>query len=95
LAALNRGDETPPGPRFFSIWSALDQTVVPPATAALDGAANIRVQDVCPLAGLGHGDLILDPLALGLVVEALAGTLPDPPGAGDCAALRAAGAPTR
>jgi hypothetical protein len=25
------------------------------------------------------------------VVEALAGTLPDPPGAGDCAALRAAG----
>jgi triacylglycerol lipase len=98
LAALNRGDETPPGPRFFSIWSALDQTVVPPATAALDGAANIRVQDVCPSAGLGHGDLIIDPLALGLVVEALAGTLPDPPGAGDCTALRAAGrlgAPTR
>jgi triacylglycerol lipase len=98
LAELNRGDETPPGPRFFSIWSALDQTVVPPATAALDGAANIRVQDVCPSAGLGHGDMIIDPLALGLVVEALAGILPDPPGAGDCAALRAAGrfgAPTR
>jgi triacylglycerol esterase/lipase EstA (alpha/beta hydrolase family) len=98
LAELNRGDETPPGPRFFSIWSARDQTVVPPATAALDGAANIRVQDVCPSAGLGHGDLIINPLALGLVVEALAGTLPDPPGAGDCAALRAAGrlgGPTR
>ena len=98
LAELNRGDETPPGPRFFSIWTALDQTVVPPATAVLDGATNIRVQDVCPSARLGHGDLISSPLALGLVVEALAGTLPDPPGAGDCAALQAAGrlaAPTR
>jgi triacylglycerol esterase/lipase EstA (alpha/beta hydrolase family) len=92
LAELNRGDETPPGPEFFSIWTALDQTVTPPATAALDGAANIRVQDVCASARLGHGGLVADPLALGLVTEALAGTLPDPPGAGDCAALRAAGA---
>jgi triacylglycerol lipase len=92
LAELNRGDETPPGPRFFSIWTALDQTVVPPATAALDGAANIRVQDVCPSARLGHGDLVTSPLALGLVVEALEGTLPDRPGADDCAKLRAVGA---
>jgi triacylglycerol lipase len=92
LAELNRGDETPPGPRFFSIWTALDQTVVPPATAALDGATNIRVQDVCPSARLGHGDLVTSPLALGLVVEALEGTLPEDPGTGDCAALRAAGA---
>jgi triacylglycerol lipase len=98
LAELNRGDETPPGPRFFSIWTALDQTVSPPATAVLDGAVNIRVQDVCPAARLGHGDLVVSPLALGLVVEALAGTLPDPPGAGNCAALQARGrlaAPTR
>jgi triacylglycerol lipase len=92
LAELNRDDEAPPGPRFFSIWTALDQTVVPPATAILDGAANIRVQDVCPSARLGHGDLVTSPLALGLVVEALEGTLPDLPGAGDCAALRAVGA---
>jgi triacylglycerol lipase len=92
LAELNRGDETPAGPRFFSIWTSFDQTVTPPATAALDGAANIRVQDVCPSARLGHGDLIINPLALGLVVEALDGTLPDPPGRGDCAALRATGA---
>ena len=92
LAELNRGDETPPGPAFFSIWTALDQTVIPPATAALDGAANIRVQDVCPSARLGHGELVTSPLALGLVVEALEGTLPDPPGPGDCAALLATGA---
>jgi triacylglycerol esterase/lipase EstA (alpha/beta hydrolase family) len=92
LAELNRGDETPPGPRFFSIWTALDQTVVPPSTAALDGATNIRVQDVCPSARLGHGDLITSPLALGLVVEAVEGRLPEHPGTGDCDALRAAGA---
>ena len=41
---------------------------------------------------LGHGDLVTSPLALGLVVEALDGTLPDPPGPADCAALRATGA---
>jgi triacylglycerol lipase len=92
LAELNRDDETPPGPAFFSIWTALDQTVIPPATAALDGAANIRVQDVCPSARLGHGDLVTSPLALGLVVEALEGTLPDPPGPDDCATLSATGA---
>ena len=95
LAELNRGDETPPGPEFFSIWTAGDQTVVPPATAALEGATNIRVQDVCPAARLGHGDLVTSPLALGLVVEALEGTLPEDPGTGDCAALRAAGAAGR
>jgi triacylglycerol lipase len=95
LAELNADDETPPGPEFFSIWTALDQTVTPPATAVLDGAANIRVQDVCASARLGHGALVTDPLAVGLVVEALAGTLPEAPGAGDCAALRAAGAPGR
>jgi triacylglycerol esterase/lipase EstA (alpha/beta hydrolase family) len=92
LAGLNRGDETPPGPEFFSIWTALDGTVTPPATAVLEGAANIRVQDVCAASRLGHGGLVTDPLALGLVVEALAGTLPERPGAGDCAALQAAGA---
>ena len=92
LAGLNRGDETPPGPEFFSIWTALDRTVTPPATAVLDGAANIRVQDVCAASRLGHGGLVTDPLALGLVVEALAGTLPERPGADDCAALQAAGA---
>jgi triacylglycerol lipase len=92
LTDLNRDDETPPGPRFFSIWTAADQTVTPPATARLEGAANIRAQDVCPSAAFGHGGLVADPLALGLVVEALAGTLPDPPGHDDCAALRATGA---
>jgi triacylglycerol lipase len=92
LAELNRGDETPPGPEFWSIWTALDQTVTPPSSARLDGAANVRVQDVCASARVGHGGLVADPLALGLVVGALEGTLARPPGPGDCAAVRAVGA---
>ena len=44
LAELNRGDETPPGPEFFSIWTALDQTVTPPA----DGPAGRRGQHPGP-----------------------------------------------
>jgi triacylglycerol lipase len=95
LAGLNRGDGTPTGPRVFSIWTALDQTVTPPATAVLEGAANIRVQDVCASSRLGHGGLVTDPLALGLTLGALEGTLPEAPGAGDCARLRATGASSR
>jgi triacylglycerol lipase len=92
LAELNRGDETPPGPRVFSIWTALDRTVTPPATAVLEGAANIRVQDVCASSQVDHGGLVTDPLPLGLTLGALEGTLPSEPGAGDCARLRATGA---
>ena len=95
LAELNRGDETPPGPQLFSIWTTLDRTVTPPATAVLEGAANIRVQDVCASAQVDHGGLVTDPLALGLTLGALEGTLPDAPGAGDCARLRATGARSR
>ena len=92
LAELNRGDETPGGPRVFSIWTALDRTVTPPATAVLEGAANIRVQDVCASSQVDHGGLVTDPLALGLTLGALEGTLPEAPGAGDCARLQATGA---
>jgi triacylglycerol esterase/lipase EstA (alpha/beta hydrolase family) len=92
LAELNRGDETPAGPRVFSIWTALDRTVTPPATAVLEGAANIRVQDVCASSQIDHGGLVTDPLALGLTLGALEGTLPEAPGAGDCARLQATGA---
>jgi triacylglycerol lipase len=92
LARLNRGDETPAGPAFTSIWTASDQTVTPPASASLQGAVNVRLQDVCAGAGVGHGGLVRDPLVLGLVVRALDGTLPRPPAPAECAALRASGA---
>jgi triacylglycerol esterase/lipase EstA (alpha/beta hydrolase family) len=81
LARLNRSDETPAGPAFTSIW-----------TASLQGAVNVRLQDVCAGSGVGHGGLVRDPLVLGLVARALDGALPRAPPPADCAALRASGA---
>jgi triacylglycerol lipase len=88
LARLNRGDETPPGPAFTTIWTASDRTVTPPDTARLEGALNVRVQDVCAGSRVGHGGLVRDPLVLGLVARAVDGALRGPPGPADCAGLR-------
>jgi triacylglycerol lipase len=88
LARLNRGDETPPGPAFTTIWTASDRTVTPPDTARLEGALNVRVQDVCAGSRVGHGGLVRDPLVLGLVARAVDGTLRGLPGPADCAGLR-------
>jgi triacylglycerol esterase/lipase EstA (alpha/beta hydrolase family) len=91
LARLNRGDETPEGPTWTTVWSSGDEVVTPPVSARLEGAVNVRVQDVCPDARLSHGDLARDPLALGLVVRALQGRLDHQPGRGDCEELRELG----
>jgi triacylglycerol lipase len=91
LAALNRGDETPDGPTWASVWTTQDQVVTPPESARLDGAVNVPVQDVCADARLDHGDLATDPLALGLVMRALQGRLDEVPGPQDCDELRELG----
>lgn len=84
LQDLNSGDETPDGASYYSIWTAFDLTVTPPQSAELEGAINIRLQDVCRNARTAHGELVSDPLALGLVKEALQGELSATPGAGGC-----------
>ena len=48
LRRLNAGDETPDGPRLGDGPLHRDQVVTPVDSAALDGALNILVQDVCP-----------------------------------------------
>jgi triacylglycerol lipase len=74
---------------WLSIWTADDQTVVPPDSARLDGALNVEVQDVCPGARVQHGELPTDGVVTGLVLRAVGA---DPLAAGgDCAVLRAAG----
>lgn len=82
LQDLNAGDETPAGASYYSIWTAFDLTVTPPQSAELEGAVNIRVQDVCRNARTAHGELVTDPLALRLVKEALQGELSATPGPG-------------
>jgi triacylglycerol lipase len=65
--------ETPSGPRWTSIWTADDETVVPPSSARLQGGLTIELQQVCPTARVGHGDLPRDLLATSLVMLALDG----------------------
>ncbi|MBA2311948.1 MAG: lipase [Actinobacteria bacterium] len=87
LSELNSGDETPGDPQYTSIWTERDQLVTPPDSARLEGARNVSLQDACANARAGHGELLFDPLALGLMARALNGTLPDGV-AGACEELR-------
>ena len=57
LRRLNAGDETPDGPLWATVRSRGDQVVTPVDSAALEGAVNILVQDVCPGATASHGEL--------------------------------------
>jgi triacylglycerol esterase/lipase EstA (alpha/beta hydrolase family) len=91
LEELNEPDETPPGPVFMSVWTRLDETVTPPETAELDGAINVEVQAVCPGSAARHGDLVRDPMVLGLIVETLAGGVQAPPDEDQCQRLSALG----
>ncbi len=91
LAQLNR-DETPDGPVWVSVWTAADETVVPPRSGRLAGALDIRVQDVCPRSRVAHGSLPSDPAVVGIVVDALTAATPAEPARGDCARLERLGA---
>ena len=64
LRRLNAGDETPDGPLWATIRSTSDQVVTPVDSAALEGAVNIRIQDVCSTSTAAHGDLPHDPVVL-------------------------------
>lgn len=57
LRRLNAGDETPDGPRWVTVRSTSDQVVTPVDSAALDGALNLVVQDICPRSRPTHRDL--------------------------------------
>lgn len=87
LQDLNEPDETPPGPVFVSVWTALDETVTPPETAVLEGAINVEVQSVCPVLRSAHGDLVREPMVLGLIVRTVRGELSSPPDEAGCRAL--------
>ena len=63
----------PSGQRWTSIWTADDQTVLPPSSAVLPGALNVELQQVCPGARVSHGELPAAPLVAGLVEAALDG----------------------
>jgi triacylglycerol lipase len=79
LRALN---SRPPAPKVpvTVIWTGDDKVVTPPHSAVLPGATNVRVQSVCRKAILAHGDLVTDPVAIGLTIVALEGQTSNLPG---------------
>ena len=91
---LSTLEETPDGPVWTAVWTAGDQVVTPPDSAQLDGAVNVKVQDVCADARIGHSQLTTDPLVIGLVLLALdVEPLDAAPGPAQCAELRESGGP--
>jgi len=73
LAALDAGDETPGTVSYTSIYSLTDELVQPAAptpTAALDGATNILMQDVCTGRYVEHVQFADDAAVYALVMDA-------------------------
>jgi triacylglycerol esterase/lipase EstA (alpha/beta hydrolase family) len=87
LRKLNRGDETPAGPTWVSIWTSRDEVVTPPDSARLDGATDIVLQDVCASSTAEHGTLPTDPLVTGIVLAELGPGAVSQPTPADCARL--------
>lgn len=77
------------GPRVVSIWTTLDDVVLPPDSARLAGAVNLTVQSVCAASGVRHTGLPADHVVQRLVVAQLGAGLPPELGPGDCGRLSA------
>lgn len=74
LTALNAGDETPGHVSYSSVYSRTDpiiQPIAPYPTAALRGASNVAVQDVCPGRVVEHLQSAWDAAYYALVLDAL------------------------
>ncbi|MFI8568939.1 esterase/lipase family protein [Rhodococcus sp. NPDC078407] len=62
----------PVGPSYTSIFTKFDQLIYPqPRASTLTGAANIAVQDICPLRPVEHFGILGDNVAYNIVVDAL------------------------
>ena len=86
LNGLNAGDETPEGPRWASIWTTDDQTVVPASSAELEGALGFTIQSVCPGIVVSHGDLPRTPAVMAAAIAQLGADDPAVPGTEVCTA---------
>lgn len=74
LTALNDDETTPGDVSYTSVYSLTDeiiQPVAPEPVAAIDGAVNIAVQDICPGRYVGHVQSIADATYYAVVMDAL------------------------
>jgi triacylglycerol lipase len=79
LRRLNAGDESPDGPLWVTVRTTADRVVTPVDSAALDGALNLVVQEVCPTSTATHGELVSDPVVLATLNSVLGADLPRAP----------------
>ena len=84
LRRLNAGDETPDGPLWVTVRTNFDQVVTPVDSAALAGALNLVVQDVCPRSMAAHGDLPSNPVVREALITVLGAGYPAKPRAVSC-----------
>lgn len=70
LAAIS-STPVPPRPRWLSLWTTGDETVVPPASADLAGAMNVPIQSVCPAEQVSHGQLPSNPVVTAVVLQSI------------------------
>ena len=84
LRRLDAGDETPEGPEWVTVRTRADATVTPSASAALAGALNVVVQELCPGATTSHGELPGDPVTLATLRSALGTGAPRAPADVSC-----------
>lgn len=74
LNALNAGDETPGAVSYTSVYSLFDELVqpqFPESTSALEGGANVLIQDVCPGRPTEHVFMMADHAVHAVVMDAL------------------------
>ncbi len=79
LRRLDAGDETPDGPSWVTVRTDDDEIVTPSDSAALEGALNIRVQELCPSATTSHGELPSDPVVEATLASVLGRQAPAVP----------------
>jgi triacylglycerol esterase/lipase EstA (alpha/beta hydrolase family) len=91
LTALNKGDETPPGIGWVTLYTDYDDVVTPPASARLTGAVNLHLQAICAGASASHSGLLAAPVVLGIVVDELRAAGPHVETAAACGRLTALG----
>lgn len=80
LADLNGNGDTVPGVRYTTIGTRYDEMIQPYTNIALrgPGATNILIQDRCPQNMTGHMNMVYDEYTIGLTLQALDPTAPDP-----------------
>ena len=88
-ALLTRLDAepVPRGLVFVSLWTTLDDVVLPASSSVVDGVPSPSLQSICPGASARHGDLPRDPLVHALVRQALSGKRPPSWTPADCGRL--------